>query len=151
MQESAPGSLDAQARDFLDAWFEVRRIVQALNFNHFQNEGLSASQFILLGMVGEAGGACGAADLARRLNVDVTTTMRTADSLVARGLVARRRSAQDRRRSELALTDAGREAHARLQRLFVERVRAGFQAMPAELRAGLLDGLRGFVTAMAGS
>ena len=78
----------SEAQAFLEAWFETRRVVQSLNFNRFQQEGLSATQFIMLNMLGEGAPGQSPADLARRLNVDVTTSMRTADSLVARGLMA---------------------------------------------------------------
>ena len=44
-----------EAKRFLDAWFETRRIVQTLNFNRFQQEGLSATQFIMLTMLGDGG------------------------------------------------------------------------------------------------
>ena len=145
MQAFAPDAIDAQAQAFLDVWFETRRIVQTLNFNRFQQEGLSAPQFILLNMLGE--GEAGAAELARRLNVDVTTTMRTAASLEARGLISRLRDPADRRRSRLTLTDEGRTAHARLHRLFVERVTSAFRAMPPSTRSGLIEGLRMFVAA----
>ena len=139
-----------EAQDFLAAWFDTRRIVQTMNFNRFQQEGLSATQFILLNMLGEANAATGAADLARRLNVDVTTTMRTADTLAARGLLRRERDPADRRRMVLALTHAGREVHARIHKAFVDQVTAAFAAMPPQVRAGLVDGLAAFVAATAG-
>ncbi len=136
-----------EARRFLDAWFETRRIVQTLNFNRFQQEGLSATQFIMLSMLGEAVEGATASALARRLNVNVTTTMRTADSLAARGLLAKCKDPDNRRRSMLALTEDGKAAHARLHDAFVGQVIEAFVAMPAELRTGLVDGLHAFVAA----
>ena len=135
----------AEAQAFLEAWFETRRVVQSLNFNRFQQEGLSATQFIMLNMLGEAAPGQSAADLARRLNVDVTTSMRTANSLVVRGLLTKTRDPADGRRSVLALTEAGRAAFARMHKAFVAQVAAAFGAMPAALRAGLVDGLQAFV------
>lgn len=136
-----------EAEKFLEAWFETRRIVQTLNFNRFQQEGLSATQFILLTMLGERGAPQSAAELARRLNVGVTTTMRTADSLVARGLLLKTRDDADRRRSLLVLTPAGEAAHRRMHETFVSQVAGAFAAMPQDLRLGLLQGLTGFVAA----
>ncbi len=136
-------SIQAQAEAFLTAWFETRRLVQALNFNRFQQEGLSASQFILLTMLGEA--EASPAELAARLNVGVTTSMRTAESLAARGLVTRREDANDRRRSMLALTEQGRQVHARMHAIFMAQVSDAFRAMPPALRFGLVEGLGAFV------
>ena len=138
-------AIRAEAQAFLDVWFDTRRVVQTLNFNRFQQEGLSATQFIMLTMLGEGGAAQSPADLARRLNVDVTTTMRTADSLVTRGLLLKTRDQSDRRRWMLALTEAGRTVHGRLNEVFVDQVAASFGAMPPGLRTGLVEGLRAFV------
>lgn len=140
-------SVQAEAQAFLSAWFDTRRVVQTLNFNRFQQEGLSATQFIVLTMLGEQRPGLGAADLARRLNVDVTTSMRTADSLAARGLLRKAKDPADRRRSMLVLTAAGRKTHARIHGAFVERVVAAFGSMPPRVRAGLIDGLAAFVAA----
>lgn len=136
-----------EAERFLDAWFETRRIVQTLNFNRFQQEGLSATQFIMLTMLGESGEGATASTLARRLNVNVTTTMRTADSLAARGLLLKTRDAANRRRSMLVLTEQGEAAHARMHEAFVGQVVAAFAGMPKDLRDGLVDGLDAFVAA----
>ena len=53
---------------------------------------------------------------AGRLGVDRTTMVGLVDGLEAKGLVARRADAEDRRRNVLALTDAGYEALARALR-----------------------------------
>jgi hypothetical protein len=44
-------SLDEETARFMDAWMQVRQIVQALNFNRFQGAGLSATQFMTLNVV----------------------------------------------------------------------------------------------------
>lgn len=142
---AAPIHEEAQA--FLSAWFDTRRIIQTKNFNRFQQEGLSATQFIVLNMLGEKGRGTTPAYLARQLNVDVTTTMRTADSLAARGLLLKEKDPADRRRSLLALTAAGKKVHARMHSAFIAQVVSAFTAMPPELRAGLIEGLAAFVAA----
>ncbi len=136
-----------EAERFLEAWFETRRIVQTLNFNRFQQEGLSASQFILLTMLGDGGATVTASALARRLNVNVTTTMRTADSLAARGLLTKARDAANRRRLVLTLTEEGRVVHSRMHEAFVGQVAAAFAAIPQQRRLGLVEGLAAFVAA----
>ncbi len=144
MQVSMDPAIRKEAEAFLAAWLEARRLVQSLNFNRFQQEGLSATQFILLTMLGESDRPLGAAALARRLNVGVTTTMRTADTLIGRDLIAKRRDPDDYRRWLLDLTPSGRAAHARMQAQFIDHVSDAFAAMPADLRSGLLRGLQAF-------
>lgn len=139
-----------EAQAFLDAWFDARRVVQALNFNRFQQEGLSAGQFIVLDMVGRADAPLGAADLARRLNVDVTSAMRTVASLEGRGLLRRTRSPQDRRKWLLDTTPDGRAVFQRMHAQFVGHVATAFAALSQTQRRGLIDGLRAFVTAADG-
>lgn len=137
-------TVDAQS--FLDVWFEARRIVQALNFNRFQQEGLSATQFIVLDMVGRAASTLSPADLARRLNVDITSAMRTVASLESRGLLRRTRSPGDRRRWLLEMTPSGEASFQRMHAQFVDHVAKAFGALSATQRRGLIAGLRAFVT-----
>lgn len=138
-----------EAQAFLSAWFNTRQIIQTMNFNNFQQEGLSATQFVLT-MLGEAVAPdTSPADLARRLNVDVTSTMRTADSLTARGLLRKRRDPADRRRSLLTLTAAGRKVRGRIHSAFIDQVIATFQSMSAIQRSGLVEGLSAFVAVSA--
>ncbi len=138
-----------EAQAFLSAWFDTRRIIQTMNFNRFQQEGLSATQFIVLTMLGEATPGTSPADLARKLNVDVTSTMRTADTLATRGLLRKQRDPADRRRSLLALTAAGRKIHGRMHGAFIEQIVRAFRSMPATQRSGLIEGLAAFVAASA--
>ncbi len=136
-----------EAQAFLEAWFDARRIVQTLNFNRFQQEGLSASQFIVLDMIGRADAPIGPADLARRLNVDVTSAMRTVASLEGRGLIRRSRSPADRRKWLLDTTASGRASFQRMHAQFVAHVGRAFHALSKAQRHGLIDGLRAFVAA----
>jgi DNA-binding MarR family transcriptional regulator len=81
-------------------------------------------------------------DLATALGTDRATMMALVDRLEARGLLARRPSATDRRRQALSLTSAGDALHAAAHRAIATheaRLTADFTA--SEL-AGLTDGLR---------
>jgi DNA-binding MarR family transcriptional regulator len=147
MQVYMTDAIRDEAQAFLSAWFDTRRVVQTLNFNRFQQEGLSATQFIVLTMLGDSKPGAGPAELARRLNVDVTTTMRTVDSLVARGLLGKEKDPSDRRRWRLALTPDGQTVHGRIQAAFVDQVATAFGAMEPDLRAALVTGLAAFVAA----
>jgi DNA-binding MarR family transcriptional regulator len=64
------------------------------------------------------------------------------DGLEAKGLVARRRSSRDRRRSVVEVTDAGREMLARADVIAESVIADIFGALSAEERHALHDTLR---------
>ena len=70
-----------------------------------------------------------AADIARCLQHDSGALTRVLDQLERRGLIARRRSAQDRRVVELQLTRAGHRAIADLLPLVVEQTNLALQPL----------------------
>ncbi len=74
--------------------------------------GLTAVQWAPL-MIISRGGNPTAASLARDLNTDTGAMTRMLDRLEAKGLLARNRSATDRRVVMLTLTDQGRELTTR--------------------------------------
>lgn len=80
-------------------------------------------------------------ELADRLSLSIAAAGRCADRLVQEGIVDRREDDQDRRVKRLSLTDFGHETVDRLQKGKEEAVRALTRQLPAELRAGLVDGL----------
>lgn len=69
--------------------------------------GLTPTQFAALSRLAE-GGACSQNELGRQTAMDVATIKGVVDRLRARGLVASHPDALDRRRSAIALTEAGR-------------------------------------------
>ena len=81
---------------FLDAWMQVRQIVQASNFNRFQRAGLSATQFMTLNVVPKDGMTL--SEIARKLNLSAATLNATVNSLVERGLVRRTPDRTDARK-----------------------------------------------------
>ena len=96
----------AEVERFLVAWFAVRQFIQAANFNRFQGAGLSATQFMTLNLVPSGVSGLAIGELAQRMNLKPATVAKTVDSLEARGLVARARSAADRRSIEVTVTAA---------------------------------------------
>jgi DNA-binding MarR family transcriptional regulator len=76
------------------------------------------------------------ADLAATLGSDRATMMALVDRLEERGFVARQRSAQDRRRQELSLTERGRSVLADAMRAIAAHERRfTTRFSPAELKA----------------
>ncbi|WP_162601365.1 MarR family winged helix-turn-helix transcriptional regulator [Occallatibacter savannae] len=102
------GKCQAQAEQFLNAWFEVRQLIQALNLSRFKQEGLSATQFMVINVLNPAGPTT-AVELAERLNVHPATIVRTLDGLEERKLIGRTRNVEDRREVHVTLTAKGRE------------------------------------------
>ncbi len=140
--------LGSQAEEFLEVWFQVRQQVQGLNFNRAHQHGVSTTQFMVLGFIGEATAEepCTISWLANRLSIDPATAVRTVDSLEKRGLVARRRDKKDRRVVFVEFTEEGRQTQASLHQNFKSRLISIFSAMTQEGRVALLKGLGEFVT-----
>jgi DNA-binding MarR family transcriptional regulator len=93
------------------ALIAIRRIVRAAEFaarDLSKVAGLTPSQMVVLQLIGRDGElTAGALAEAARLSQATVTTL--LDKLESKGLLVRRRSAEDRRRVVVALTDAGRQ------------------------------------------
>ncbi|MET9085308.1 MarR family winged helix-turn-helix transcriptional regulator [Streptomyces sp. NPDC004237] len=81
-------------------------------------------------------------EVAGRLGVDRTTMVALVDGLERRGLVARRRSPQDRRRNIVELTEAGRERMARAEEARLAAERRFLAPLDEETAATLVRALR---------
>ena len=132
---------DREVTRFLEAWLHVRQFIQAANFNRFQREGLSATQFMTLNLLPADGEGIAIGDLARRMNLAPATVAKTVDSLEARNMVARARSATDRRLVFVSITPPGKLLQNNAQGHFREQIETLFQAMPTAHRQGLVLGL----------
>lgn len=136
-------SVDAQAAEFLTAWFEVRQLIQTLNFNRFQGAGLSATQFTLLNVLNTDKPTTVTA-LARRLNVHAATVVRSLDSLERRGLVVRSRNPSDRREVWVVTTPAGEKFQNGARGDFTQQIIQILSAMSDGGREALVKGYREF-------
>ena len=137
----------AEVERFLVAWFAVRQFIQAANFNRFQGAGLSATQFMTLNLVPSGVSGLAIGELAQRMNLKPATVAKTVDSLEARGLVARARSAADRRSIEVTVTAAGMELQNAAHGQFQAQIEKLFEAMKPEERQGLILGLESLSSA----
>lgn len=145
-EHSDNAELAAQVDAFLGAWFRTRQTVMDVNFRRAHQQGLSATQFMLLNLL-ERDGVWTQRALAASLHLDPTTLLQTIDSLEQRGLVARERSTIDRRRVHIILTDAGRTVQESSRAQFHAQLSAIFEGMlPAE-RQALVLGLSAFADA----
>ncbi len=135
---------------FLHAWFAVRQVIQAANFNRFQGAGLSATQFMALNLL-PAGEGIAIGELARRMNLSPATVAKTVDSLQARNMVTRRRDVhgKDKRVVFVEATAAGVQLQNAARGHFQAHIEKLFRAMPFADRNGLIVGLEALARAAA--
>lgn len=90
----------------------LRRITRAIDLHSRQlatRHRLTAPQLVCLRQIRREGGESTPGRLARDIHLSQATVTGILDRLSARGLVSRERSAEDRRRVIVRLTDAGRQ------------------------------------------
>ncbi len=139
--------LEEEISRFLAAWLGARQIIQAANFNRFQREGLSATQFMTLNLLPVDGRGLTLSALAERLNLGLASLTRTVDSLESRGMLTRSRSMTDRRAVSIALTGKGMSLQNAASTEFQGHMEGLFRAMKPGKRAGLIEGLEALVQA----
>lgn len=132
---------------FLDAWLAVRQFIQAANFNRFQGAGLSATQFMTLNLLPANGDGIAIGELARRMNLKPATVAKTVDSLEARSMILRIRSAPDKRMVFVKITKAGVNLQNAANGHFQAQIETLFRAMLPEERDGLILGLESVIRA----
>lgn len=138
---------DEDVARFLAAWFATRQFIQAANFNHFHQAGLSATQFMTLNLLPPDRASIAIGELARRMNLKAATVAKTVDSLQARHLVTRAKSTADRRLVLVSITEQGTQFQNAAAGQFRAHIGRIFTAMPAPDRAALIRGLETFVQA----
>ncbi|MDQ2842009.1 MAG: MarR family transcriptional regulator [Acidobacteriota bacterium] len=136
---------DGDVARFLTAWFAIRQVIQAANFNHFHQAGLSATQFMTLNLLPVENDRIAIGELARRMNLKAATVAKTVDSLEARRLLKRTRSTADGRLVLVGITERGRTLQNAAAGQFRAHVSNIFNAMQAKDRAALIRGLESFV------
>jgi len=141
--------VDAEVEAFFTVWGQVRHQIVGANFKQQHQNGMSATQFLILAMMEEAQGAgresCTISSLATQLGIDPATVVRTIDSLEKRGLVARRRDTQDRRVVFVEFTVDGLVERRLTRQRFRDRLSDIVRGMSDEGRVCLLTGLQEFV------
>ena len=104
----------------------------------FRPLGVTAAQFNALNVLAARAEGMRASELAVSLVVDPSSTTYILDQLEQRGLVARKRDAEDRRALKVVLTAAGRRLHGKLVPVYqraLERMAGAFSA--EEISGGL--------------
>jgi DNA-binding MarR family transcriptional regulator len=135
--------LEQEATRFIAAWMRLRQVIQAANFNRFQQAGLSATQFMTLNVVPQEGMTL--SELARSLNLSPATLSETVKSLEERGLVRRTRQEGDARKVNICATDEGEAMQNSASQEFHGFLSGLFGRMGKRRREGLLTGLEEMV------
>jgi DNA-binding MarR family transcriptional regulator len=107
------------------------RLARALGHD-LERHGLSVTAFSILVVLQSAGGSLELRTLRQRLGISKANASEVAATLVARGLVERRRSPRDGRAVTLWLTPAGEQAVMELFPDHAARVRDAFVPLEAE-------------------
>lgn len=147
MGEMSGGVDENEVTRFLMAWFAVRQLIQAANFNHFHKAGLSATQFMTLNLLPENDNSISIGELARRMNLKPSTVAKTVDSLEMRKMLTRAKSTTDGRLVLVKITNEGREFQNAAAGHFREYITNAFRAMSAKDRVALIAGLESLVHA----
>jgi DNA-binding MarR family transcriptional regulator len=140
-------AIGEQVEQLTSIFLDLRRVL-GVGFKHAHQNGFSMTQFIVLGLIGNAQSSeepCTISSIATHLGIDPATVVRTVDSLENRGLVERRRSRIDRRQVFVEFTAAGRAARQHAHQQFIDRIHAIFLEMSADGRTSLIRGLEEFV------
>ena len=146
--DSRAGTADTnEVTRFLSAWFAVRQVIQAANFNRFHKAGLRATQFMTLNLLPDTEDGISIGELAKRMNLKPATVAKTVDSLEQRKLLARSKSADDGRLVLVKITKQGRKLQNAAVGQFRHHIETIFCAMPAADRRALVAGLESLVTA----
>ncbi len=136
--------------DATDALVALRRIVRSLRLADREAEnacGLSAAQLFVLQTLSESP-HISQAELAARTLTDQSSVSTVVAKLVERGLASRAIAASDRRRTELALTAAGKSTLSRAPAVPQVAIIAAIRTMASAQRAELVRALEGLATAI---
>lgn len=128
----------SEAQAIMDS---LRRIVQALRRASTQYDGLTSAQIFVLRMVANWEGAS-INDLAALTHTHQSTASEMVARLEANGLVERRTAAEDRRRVEIYLAEAGRQIIRDQAKTPQENLVEAIASMSSGNRAALAQGLK---------
>ncbi len=101
---------------------------------------LTMSEMHILEAVGKSSGLQ-MGEVARRLRITLPTLTVSVNRLVEKGFLDRKRSREDRRRVEIALTENGLAAYEAHERFHSNLVQSMFEELDLEHRPALLEGL----------
>ena len=144
--DASKPSPDGSAAMAMDA---LRRIVRSLRCADAVSEavlGVTAAQLFVLRELAKSEPLT-IGELAQRTATAQSTVSEVAARLESKMLIVRQRSAIDRRRIDVSLSDAGRVLLQRADETVQEKLLTGFARLPAARQAVTADGLQSWVRA----
>jgi DNA-binding MarR family transcriptional regulator/nitroimidazol reductase NimA-like FMN-containing flavoprotein (pyridoxamine 5'-phosphate oxidase superfamily) len=116
----------------VDAMNALRQLVRALRAADSESEaslGVTVAQLFVLRAIRSAG-SVSVSELAHRTATAQSSVSEVVTRLARKGVIVRRRSAADRRRTEIALSESGNALLARVPETVQERLIAAFRRWP---------------------
>lgn len=144
-------ALAREADEVTEAVMAASRLLVAVSARALARAGstLTLPQLRTLVVLDECG-PVKLAELAATLDVNASTAMRMIDRLVSGGFVDRRINPDNRREVALRLTDTGTELVGAVLAYRHREIAALVGTLPADIRAGLVRGLRALTDAAPG-
>ena len=149
LEASAGGSGSSPEGSATIAMDALRRIVRSLRFADAVSEavlGVTAAQLFVLRELAKSEPLT-IGELAVRTATAQSTVSEVAARLASKELIVRQRSAVDRRRIDVCLSEAARALLRRADETVQEKLLASFARLPASRQAVTADGLRAWVRA----
>jgi DNA-binding MarR family transcriptional regulator len=140
--------MDDEMRAILDAQRRILRYLRNAAATTHRSLGLSAAQLFVVQTIADASEPLSVNELAVRTYTDQSTISVVAKTLEERGLVARRRSAEDGRRVDLSVTLKGRALLRRKLASPQHGLLDGVRRLSPDARAGLAKFLPELLAAM---
>lgn len=144
--EPKPPPLERDAVALQAAVAELVRVYQFRDRDRICCYDISVTQCYALEMLVDHG-PMRLSTLAERLFLDKSTTSRVVAALVKKRYVEQRAEVTDRRATTLNATAAGRRLCTRISGELVEQQKQLLQEMPPEVRAGVIEVIRGLARA----
>ncbi|HVN71300.1 MAG TPA: MarR family transcriptional regulator [Desulfomonilia bacterium] len=136
-----------QDRQILSLMTELAKALRCCRQDEVFCEDVTFTQFIILDTVAR-NHTLNMASLHDALSVDKSTTTRLVAPLIKRNLVIRDRADHDSRAATLKLTEEGSEVHEKVWQCLLSFIRAVQDGIPAEKRAGVIEGVGLFLSSV---
>jgi MarR family transcriptional regulator, organic hydroperoxide resistance regulator len=131
----------------VEAMNVLRQLVRALRAADSESEGtlgVTAAQLFVLRVI-QSAGSLSVSELAQHMATAQSSVSEVVARLAKKRVITRRRSAVDRRRTEISLSDAGRGLLERVPETVQERLIAAFRRLSAERQREAAKLLRGWI------
>ena len=135
-------NFEADLREFERAVSNLTRLYQFRDRDEAFRFDLTVSQAYLISILGRAAHSLSMGEISSKLSLDVSTTTRSVDGLVQRGLLKREPDTSDRRVVRVALAAKGKRIFARIEQQWLEIHRRVLEATPPSSRRAVVKAIQ---------